>query len=215
MRAITLHSFKSYFPLLPWFVLALILGIAWAAAHLLVMAPAEAHLSRVETDRSAMRQKTTARQDARETAKDMSHVLRLLPTQRDFAQLPLTISEEATQRGVALPSVSYAFEKTDNAMASKAIFRGPVTGRYEDLRRFIHGLETSSQLLFIEDLDVTRSGKAERDFQDREIVTFNLKMSTYVRKNAALAGNIAPPPASVPSANPPNDTAPKKKVNAQ
>ena len=215
MPAITLRSFKSYFPLLSWFVLAIILGIAWAGTHLLVMAPAEAHLSRVEADRSAMRQKITARQDARETAKDMSHVLRLLPTQRDFAQLPLTISEEAIHRGVALPSVSYAFEKPDDAMISKAIFRGPVTGRYDDLRRFIYGLETSSRLVFIEDLEVSRSGKAERDSQDREIVTFNLKMSTYVRKNAALVRSIAPAPASVPHANLPDDKAPRKEVNAQ
>src|SRR5918992_897623 len=109
MPSITLHSFKSYIPLLPWFVLAFILGVAWAGMHLLVLAPAEAHLYRVEADRSLMRQKITARQDARETAKDMSDVLRMLPTRRDFAQLPLTISEEANHRGVALPSVSYTF----------------------------------------------------------------------------------------------------------
>jgi Tfp pilus assembly protein PilO len=215
MPAITLQSFKSYVPLLPWFVLAIILGSAWAGVHLLMVAPAGAYLSRVEADRSAMRQKITARQDARETAKDMSYVLRLLPTQRDFAELPLAISEEAIHKGVALPSVSYAFEKPDDAMASKAIFRGPVTGRYEDLRRFIYGVETSNQLVFIEDLEVSRSGKSEREAQNREIVTFNLKMSTYVRKNAALASNTGPTSESVPHGNAPKDKAPGKEVNAQ
>lgn len=215
MPSITLQSFKSYFPLLPWVVLAIILGIAWGAVHVLVLAPAEAHLARVEADRSAMRQKITARQDARDTAKDMSRVLGLLPTQRDFAQLPRMISEEAIHKGVALPSVSYAFEKPDDTMASKAIFRGPVTGRYQDLRQFIYGLETSNQLIFIEDLDVSRSGKSERDSQSREIVTFNLKMSTYVRKNPALANNIAPASKSMPHVNLPEDNPQRKEVNAQ
>jgi Tfp pilus assembly protein PilO len=214
MPAITLQSFKSYAPLLPWFVLAIILGSAWAGMHLLVIAPAAAHLSRVEADRSAIRQKITTRQDAKVTAKDMSHVLLLLPTRRDFAELPMAISEEARQKGVTLPSISYAFEKPDDAMASKAIFQGPVTGRYEDLRRFIYGLETSSPLVFIEDLDVSRSGKSERDNQNREIVTFNLKMSTYVRKNAALTSNRAPAPEAVPQGNLPEDNA-SRKVNVQ
>jgi len=45
-------------------------------------------------------------------------------------------------------------------------------------------LETSSWLVFIEDLDVSRSGKEN---QNREVVTVNLQISTYIRKNASPA----------------------------
>jgi Tfp pilus assembly protein PilO len=195
MPAITRQSFKSYLPLIPWLVLAAIFGIAWAGMHFLMLGPAQDHLSQVETQRIAVRHQITSRQDARQTAKDMSHLLTLLPTQRDFAQLPEVISEEALHKGVVLPGLSYTFEKADQSIGSRVVLRGPVTGRYEDLRRFIYGLETSSWLVFIEDLDVSRSGKEN---QNREVVTVNLQISTYIRKNASppsatpVIGNPAP-----------------------
>jgi Tfp pilus assembly protein PilO len=195
MPAITRQSFKSYLPLIPWLVLAAIFGIAWAGMHFLMLGPAQEHLSQAEAQRIAVRQQITSRQDARQTAKDMSHLLTLLPTQRDFAQLPEVISEEALHKGVILPGLSYTFEKPDQNLGSRVTLRGPVTGRYEDLRRFIYGLETSSWLVFIEDLDVSRSGK---ETQNREVVTVNLQISTYIRKNASspsatpVIGNPAP-----------------------
>ena len=195
MPAITRQSFKSYLPLIPWLVLAAIFGSAWAGIHFLMLGPAQEHLSQAEAQRIAVRQQITSRQDARQTAKDMSHLLTLLPTQRDFAQLPEVISEEALHKGVILPGLSYTFEKPDQSLGSRVILKGPVTGRYEDLRRFIYGLETSSWLVFIEDLDVSRSGKEN---QNRDVVTVNLQFSTYVRKNASppsatpVIGNPAP-----------------------
>ena len=194
MPAITRQSFKSYLPLIPWFALAAIFGMGWGGMHSLVLGPAEGHLSEVEAQRLAVRQQITSRQDARQTAKDMSHLLTLLPTQRDFAQLPEVISEEALHKGVILPGLSYIFEKPDQSLGSRVILRGPVTGRYEDLRRFIYGLETSSWLVFIEDLDVSRS--AGKENQNREVVTVNLQISTYIRKNAA------PPSATPATGNP-------------
>ena len=196
MPAITRQSFKSYLPLIPWLILAAIFGIAWAGMHFLILGPAEEHLSQAEAQRMAVRQQITSRQDARETAKDMSHLLALLPTQRDFAQLPQTISEEALHEGVILPGLSYTFEKPDQSLGNRVILRGPVTGRYEDLRRFIYGLETSNRLVFIEDLDVSRSGKADKQSTKRDVVTVNLQISTYIRKNASA------PAATPASANP-------------
>ena len=194
MPAITRQSFKSYVPLIPWFVLAAVFGIGWAGMHVLILGPAEEHLSQAEAQRIALRQQIMRRQEAKETAKDMSHLLALLPTQRDFAQLPETISEEALHKGVMLPGLSYTFEKPDQSLGNRVILRGPVTGRYEDLRRFIYGLETSNRLVFIEDLDVSRSGKSESP--NRDVVTVNLQISTYIRKDAS------PPTVTPVSSNP-------------
>jgi len=97
---------------------------------------------------------------------------------------------------VMLPGLSYTFEKPDQSLGNRVILRGPVTGRYEDLRRFIYGLETSNRLVFIEDLDVSRSGKSESP--NRDVVTVNLQISTYIRKDASpptvtpVSGNPAP-----------------------
>ena len=48
--------------------------------------------------------------------------------------------------------------------------------RAEDLRRFLYNLESAQELLFIEDLNLVRSG----NIQDQQL-TFNIKISTYLR----------------------------------
>ena len=56
------------------------------------------------------------------------------------------------------------------------MLQGTVTGRYEDLRRFLYNLESAQELLFIEDLNLVRSG----NIQDQQL-TFNIRISTYLR----------------------------------
>ena len=51
-----------------------------------------------------------------------------------------------------------------------------MTGHYEDLRRFLYNLESAEELLFIEDLNLVRSGNV----QDHQL-TFNIRISTYLR----------------------------------
>jgi len=58
------------------------------------------------------------------------------------------------------------------------VLQGEVTGRYEDLRRFIHHLESSDRLLFIENLEVGSSAKSN-DRKNAKI-TVKLKIATYV-----------------------------------
>lgn len=186
MTAITRQSFKSYYPVIPWLLLATVFGVAWAGMHFLVLGPAEDHLSRIETERITLRHKATRRQEAKDTARDLGKILALLPTPRDFAQLPLTISEDASHNGVTLSSLSYTLDKVDQGPARRAVFQGPVTGRYEDLRRFIYSLESGGRLIFIEDLDVSRPGNAERGGPQRDALSFKLQLSTYIRKSATL-----------------------------
>lgn len=51
-----------------------------------------------------------------------------------------------------------------------------MSGRYEDLRRFIHDLETADELLFIEDLELNRAGSLQN-----AALTFNIKIATYLK----------------------------------
>jgi Tfp pilus assembly protein PilO len=200
MLPITRQRFKSYSPIIPWLILATIFGMTWAGMHFVILAPAEEHLARVEAERITVRQKASRRQEAKETARDLAKLLALLPTQRDFSQLPLTISEDASHNGVTLSSLSYTVEKADQGPARKAMFQGPVTGRYEDLRRFIYSLESGGRLVFIEDLDVSRPISSERGSPNRDALTFKLHISTYIRKSAASPGSgqgVVTAPASI------------------
>jgi Tfp pilus assembly protein PilO len=205
MAPITRQSFKSYSPVIPWLILATIFGMAWAGMHVLILAPADSHLSRVETERITLRHKASRRLEAKDTARDLAKLLALLPTQRDFAQLPLTISEDASHNGVTLTSLTYTVEKADQGPARRAVFQGPVTGRYEDLRRFIYSLESGGRLIFIEDLDVSRLGNAERGGPQRDALSFKLQLSTYIRKSATPQpsgqGVVSSPP-SLPETHP-------------
>jgi Tfp pilus assembly protein PilO len=117
--------------------------------------------------------------EARKAKKDLSRVWAVLPAERDFTPLALGISDEAKRDRVTMPALSYKTEPTLVANMSKGLLQGPVTGRYEDLRRFIYGLETAEEWLFIEDLELTRFGGA----QDAQL-TFNIKIATYLRGDA-------------------------------
>src|SRR5205809_912048 len=60
---------------------------------------------------------------------------------------------------------------------TKALLRGSVSGRYEDLRGFIHHLETADGFLFIEDLNVGRHSTKKG-----EAIAFQITLSTYIRE---------------------------------
>jgi hypothetical protein len=99
-----------------------------------------------------------------------------LPAEQDFAPLALGITEEAKRDRVILPALSYKTESTPAANTSKGVLQGTMTGRYEDLRRFLYDVETAEELVYIEDLELVPSG----NLQDHTL-TFNIKIATYLR----------------------------------
>jgi Tfp pilus assembly protein PilO len=99
-----------------------------------------------------------------------------LPVERDFAPLALGITEEAKRNRVILPALSYKTESTPVANTSKGVLQGTMTGRYEDLRRFLYDVETAEELVYIEDLELVHS-----DSQQDKTLTFNIKIATYLR----------------------------------
>jgi Tfp pilus assembly protein PilO len=163
-------------PLLPWAGLALALLVLLFLVHDLGVAGVQANRERLENEWSAIRQALVSHREVRQAKKDSSRVWAMLPAGRDFAPLTLGISDEAKRDQVTLPALSYKMEPTLITNISKGILQGPMTGRYEDLRRFIYGLETAEEWLFIEDLELARSGGA----QDA-LLTFNIKIGTYFR----------------------------------
>jgi Tfp pilus assembly protein PilO len=106
----------------------------------------------------------------------LAQVWSALPEERDFAPLALGITEEAKRNHVTLPSLSYKTESTPVANTSKGLLQGTMSGRYEDLRRFLYDIETADELVYIEDVDLVRSSTP----QDQQL-TFNIKIVTYLR----------------------------------
>ena len=170
---------KPYGALILWMAVAGVLGAALLVVRLLVVAPAQGRLAQAETSWMAARQRIAQRLEAKEARKHLTGILNALPGHRDFAQLPLALSEVARRDRVSMPDLSYALEKPHAGGFAKAVLKGSVSGRYEDLRRFIHHLETADGFLFVEDLDVSQRGTKKG-----EMVTFQITVSTYVREGA-------------------------------
>lgn len=173
---------KPFAPLLPWtgFAFGLLMVLIWV--HSTGVVGAELKRERLEKEWVSAREQLMHHREARKARKDLRQVWAVLPAERDFAPLALGISEEAKRDRVTLPALSYKTEPTLIANTSKGLLQGAMSGRYEDLRRFIYDLETAEELLFIEDLELARAG----GLQDQTL-TFNIKIATYLRAESAKA----------------------------
>lgn len=185
---------KQYAGLIVWGALAAVLGGAWAGVNFFVYVPAQERLVKAEADRSAARQHLAHRLEAKQALRDLAYIMDILLTQRDFYQLPLALWEEGKLNHVNLSALTYTMERPGENPALKATFQGPVKGRYEDLRQFIHHLEASDRMLFIEDLDVGRIVGREQG-AEKAAMTVHLHMSTYIRQgppSAPASGKLRP-----------------------
>jgi Tfp pilus assembly protein PilO len=167
---------KPYGVLIPWLMWVVLLsGILWAV-RTIVVEGAEQSLAKLELEWSRARQEFTHHKSAQRARKDLAQVWSVLPVERDFAPLALGITEEAKRNRVILPALSYRTEPTLVAHTNKGVLQGTMTGRYEDLRRFLHDLETAEELVYIEDLEL-----APIDDQQSQTLTFDIKIATYLR----------------------------------
>jgi hypothetical protein len=163
-------------PLLPWAGIAVGLLFLLFLVRNLGVAGAQASRERLENEWAASRQSLMYHREAKKAKQDLSRVWAVLPAERDFTPLALGIADEAKRDRVTLSALSYNTEPTLVVNTSKGLLRGPITGHYEDLRRFIYSLETTKKWLLIEDLELARSGGT----QDA-LVTFNIRIATYLR----------------------------------
>ena len=167
---------KPHGILIPWFALVLLLvGVLWAVRTVGVKG-AEEGLTKLELQATQARQEFIRHKAVQKAQKDLAQVWSVLPVERDFAPLALGITEEAKRNRVTLPALSYKTESTPVANTSKGVLQGTMTGRYEDLRRFLYDVETADELVYIEDLELVQS-----DTQQDKTLTFNIKIATYLR----------------------------------
>lgn len=170
---------QPFAPVMPWVGIALGLLLVLLVVRDAGVAGAASELERVEKERVAARQLLMRHREARKAKTDLAQVWAMLPAERDFSPLALGISEEAKRDRVNLPALSYRTEPTTVANTSKGLLQGSMSGRYEDLRRFIYDLETAEEFLLIEDIELARSSAAQG-----QTLTFNIKIATYLRADA-------------------------------
>lgn len=167
---------KPHGVLIPWLALVLLLaGVLWAVRTVGING-AEESLAKLELEANQTRQEFIRHKAVQKAQKDLAQVWSVLPVERDFAPLALGITEEAKRNRVTLPALSYKTESTPVANTSKGVLQGTMTGRYEDLRRFLYDVETADELVYIEDLELVHS-----DTQQDKTLTFNIKIATYLR----------------------------------
>jgi Tfp pilus assembly protein PilO len=167
---------KPYGALIPLAGSAVVLiGTLWLVSSFGVE-NVEQSRSKLEGEWSETRKAYQLHQEALRAKKDLAQVWEALPDERDFAPLALGITEEAKQNHVTLPALSYKTETTAVPRTSKGVLQGTMSGRYEDLRRFLYDIETAEELVYVEDLDLVRTSVP----QDQSL-TFNIKIVTYLR----------------------------------
>jgi Tfp pilus assembly protein PilO len=176
---------KPYAPLFPSAALAGFLFLAAYLMHTAVLEPADREREQLQASWVSARLQLARHKEAMKVKEDLRQVWAVFPLVRDFAPLALGVTEEAKRDHITLPALSYKTERTAIPDATKAILTGTVTGRYEDLRRFLYNLETAQELLFIEDLNLIRSG----NLQDHTL-TFNIRISTYLRGESTQARSL-------------------------
>jgi Pilus assembly protein, PilO len=176
MDVVTQQMRSPYAPLIPWCVLMLALFGGLLFMRAMGLERAEQHRVELESEWAQARQQLTHHKEAQKARQDLSEVWSVLPFERDFAPLALGITEEAKRNRVTLPALSYKTEATSVAKTSKGILQGTMTGRYEDLRRFLYELETAEEWMIIEDLGLVHPAN-----QQEQMLTFNIKISTLLR----------------------------------
>jgi Tfp pilus assembly protein PilO len=144
-----------------------------------VQAPAQERVTKAMASYEQARQ-TLVRQEAmRKTEADLAEMWRGIPARTNFSAMVLSISDLAQQDRVTIPGITYGFQTVEDGLALKASMSFQAAGEYGAIRRFIHRLETSGPHLFIESLDVSRSGRTAK--LSAGAVVFNVRVVTFLR----------------------------------
>jgi Tfp pilus assembly protein PilO len=104
---------------------------------------------------------------------------RVLP--KDFATARKTTSlwlqQAAADAGLSFKSLRFAPDEVDDSRLSKASATMNLQGRYPDIRRFLHAIETAEEFIVIERVEVVQSDTTQLG-RDSELAV-DLTVATY------------------------------------
>lgn len=166
---------KPYGPLIPWIGLVILLLLVLWAINSVGLVVAEQTRSTLEAEWMEARKNFQRHQEARRVKKDLAQVWSVLPVEKDFAALAHGITEEAKRNHLILPELTYNTERPSSGYGMRGVLQGTISGRYEDIRRFLYDIEISGELVFIEHFDLVRPSTPKDPS-----LTFNVKIATFL-----------------------------------
>lgn len=80
--------------------------------------------------------------------------------------------------GTSIGAIGYATESRGSKQIETMSFSFSITGSYDQIRRFLSGIERSEVFLCVDSVDLTSSGSEE------DHIALNIRLSTLIRKQA-------------------------------
>lgn len=167
-------------------------GIAVTAlAGLLAMVlvrwvPAYDRLAAAKIAQDHARQSWVQWQRLRQTEAALQEVWRVLPARKEFPTLILAVSDLAREHHIPIPGMDYRIQPMEDGLALRASMAFKAAGDYAAIRRFIYQLETTSQHVVIEGLEVHGASGAARVRGGP--VTFTITLAGFLKPDPKVGG---------------------------
>lgn len=107
--------------------------------------------------------------------KDYASFSALLPSLRDFSELIGDLYILAEQSNLEISQIGYTQKELPDSGLLAYALKFSLTGTYDELKRFIYGLEESKRLVVIEQMTLN----AARGEEGAALVSLSLSLTTY------------------------------------
>ena len=138
-------------------------------------------LSQTETELALLQQQlrrsdaVTPQQGYELGVKDYARFSALLPSLRNFSELIGDLYALAEQCNLEISQIGYTQKELPKSGILSYALKFSLTGTYDELKRFIYGLEESKRLVVIEQITLN----AAKGEEGAALVTLNLSLTTY------------------------------------
>jgi Tfp pilus assembly protein PilO len=144
--------------------------------------PAYDRLAVAKAAHEHARQTWTQWQHLRQTEGELQGVWRTLPARTEFPTLILAVSDLARAHHIPIPGMNYTIRPIEEGLALRASMAFKATGDYAAIRRFIYELETTSQHVVIEGLEVHGASGTARARGGP--VTFTIALAGFLKPDS-------------------------------
>lgn len=142
--------------------------------YALLVSPYRVQLQERETRLSELRKNRTEAILFQKQKRELAGIKQGIPTQKDMPLLIKDLVQAARRLNLAVSSITYDMPKRNGKELAMLSFQFPAEGRYPDIKRFIHQVETSDRLVGIQDLKLTENNGR---------IKVDMKLVTYIKES--------------------------------
>jgi Tfp pilus assembly protein PilO len=137
-----------------------------------LVAPAASRLASGEARSQELRKRHAVAVLYTKQKPSFSGMMAGIPEQKDMPLLVKDLVQTARRMNLSVSSVKYDIPKRASGELTLLAFSFPAEGRYGNVKRFIHDVETSDRIVGIQDLKMD---------SEKGTIKLELKLLTYVR----------------------------------